>query len=74
MVVLDQPVVAGTLKGKRALLANGSHDPIVSNDHPPRLAALLRAGGATVSLHTSPTGHGLVAADLAAAQGFLAAG
>jgi len=74
MVVLDRPAAAGTLTGKRVLLANGTHDPIVSNDHPPRLATLLRAGGATVALHTSPSGHGLVAADLVAAQDFLAIG
>jgi predicted esterase len=72
MVVLDQPAVAGTLHGRRVLLANGTHDPIVPPDHPPRLAALLRAGGANVSLHLSPASHGLVTADLAAARAFLA--
>jgi predicted esterase len=68
MVVLDQPAVAGSLQGKRVLLANGSHDPIVPADHPPRLAQLLRAGGAEVTLHTSPASHGLSASDIAAAK------
>jgi predicted esterase len=73
MVVLDQPAVAGSLTGKRVLLASGTEDPIVPNDHPPRLAALLRTGGATVTLQSSATGHGLAATDIAAAKRFLAA-
>ena len=48
MVVLDQPAAAQSLTGKRVLIASGTSDPIVPNDHPPRLAALLRAGGADV--------------------------
>lgn len=71
MVVLDQPAPAGSLTGRRVFLANGAEDPIVPADHPPRLAALLRAGGADVTLHTSPAGHGLTAGDLAAAAAFL---
>ncbi len=73
MVVLDQPATAHSLTGKRVLLANGTQDPIVPNDHPPRLAALLRAGGADVTLHTAPAGHGLTAGDIAAAAKFLTA-
>lgn len=72
MVVLDQPAAAGTLVGKSVLLANGSADPMVSPDHPPRLAALLRAGGAAVTLHASPASHGLVVEDITAAKKFLA--
>jgi predicted esterase len=72
MVVLDQPATAGTLAGKRVLIASGNQDPIVPNDHPPRLAALLRVGGAAVTLHTSEAGHGLATADIAAAKKFLA--
>jgi len=71
MLVLDQPALAGTLTGKRVLIAHGTRDPIVPNDHPPRLAALLRAGGAAVTLHAVAAGHHLVASDLAAAQAFL---
>ncbi len=73
MVVLDQPAPAGSLAGKRVFIASGTADPIVPPDHPTRLAALLRAGGASVSLHTSPASHGLVAGDITAAKKFLAA-
>lgn len=72
MVVLDQPAPAGTLAGKRVLIASGTQDPIVPNDQPPRLAALLRAGGAAVTLHATAAGHGLANADVAAAKKFLA--
>lgn len=72
MVVLDAPAAPGSLVGKRVLLANGSADPLVEPDHPPRLAALLRAGGADVTLHTSIASHNLVRADLAAAQTWIA--
>ncbi|HTQ32259.1 MAG TPA: alpha/beta hydrolase [Opitutaceae bacterium] len=71
MVVLDRPAVPGSLRGKRALIASGSADPLVPPDHPPRLAALLRAGGATVALHAEPVGHGLTAGDVTAAQNWL---
>jgi predicted esterase len=72
MVVLDQPAAAGSLTGRRVLLAHGTQDPIVPLSHPPRLAALLRAGGADVTLHATAAGHGLTAADLAAGQKFFA--
>jgi phospholipase/carboxylesterase len=71
MVVLDQPAPAGSLTGKRVLIASGNADPIVPQDHPARLAALLQAGGATVTIHTASTGHNLTVADLAASQQFL---
>ena len=71
MVVLDQPAPASSLTGKRVLIASGSADPIVPPDHPPHLAALLQAGGATVTLHTATAGHNLTAADLTASQQFL---
>ncbi|MCW5547651.1 MAG: alpha/beta hydrolase [Opitutaceae bacterium] len=71
MVVLDQSAAAGSLTGKRILIASGTHDPIVPPDHPARLAALLRVGGADATLHSAPAGHNLTSADLAAAQDFL---
>ena len=74
MVVLDQPAAPGSLAGKRVLLENGEHDPIVPADHPPRLAALLRAGGADVTALTHIASHALVSADIAAAQQWLRAG
>jgi phospholipase/carboxylesterase len=72
MVVLE-PAVPPDLAGKRVLISSGEFDPIVPNDHPPRLAELLRRGGASVDLHTHSASHGLVPADLAAAQKFLRA-
>lgn len=73
MVVLEQPAAAGTLAGKRVLLCNGSTDPLVPPDDPVRLAALLRAGGADVKVHSIPASHALTPQDLAAAQAWIAA-
>lgn len=72
MVVLDQPAAPGSLAGKRVLIASGSEDPIVPADHPERLAELLRAGGATVDVHVSSAGHGLVPQDIASVREWLA--
>lgn len=71
MVVLDQSSAPGSLAGRRVLLINGQRDPLVPADHPPRLAALLRAGGAEVSLEMMPHGHGLTRADITAAKNWL---
>lgn len=72
MVVLDRPAPPGSLSGRRVLLLNGARDPIVPPAHPPRLAGLLRAGGAEAEVLVHPeAGHGLVAADLARAGVFL---
>ncbi len=72
MVVLDQPAPPGFLTGKRILIASGRADPIVPTDHPPRLAALLKAGGADVSVRFFAAGHNLTADDLTVSQDFLA--
>jgi predicted esterase len=54
-------------------LLNGALDPIVPEDHPARLAALLGSGGATVETVVHPeAGHGLAAEDLARANAFFA--
>ncbi len=71
MVVLDQPAAAGSLAGKRVLLCNGGTDPLVPPDHPPRLAALLAAGGADVTARVFPAAHALTPQDVAAAQAWL---
>lgn len=71
MVVLNQPAAAGSLAGKRVLLANGSVDPLVPPDHPARLAALLRAGGAEVAVESLQASHQLTSQDVAAAQSWL---
>ena len=71
MVVLDQSAPAHSPTGKRVLLLNGNVDPIVPLDHPPRLAALLRAGGAEVAQQFLPASHNLTQADISAAQAWL---
>ncbi len=73
MVVLDRRAMPSTLAGRSVLLANGTVDPLVPAGHPERLAALLRAGGATVSIETHAASHQLTARDVALAQTWLAA-
>jgi predicted esterase len=72
MVVLDQPARSGSLTDRRILLLNGDHDPIISPDHPPRLAALLSAGGARVESRMLAAGHGLISEDILSASAFVA--
>jgi phospholipase/carboxylesterase len=72
MVVIDAPAAPGSLTGKRVLMLNGSADPIVPLEHPPRLAVLFRAGGAEVTQTFVHASHELVAADLTAASAWLA--
>ena len=71
MVVLDQPAAAGSLAGKRALLVNGTVDPLIGPDEPERLARLLRAGGAEVKSQMLAASHALTPQDIAAAQAWL---
>ena len=71
MVVLDQSAAAGSLTGKRLLILSGAHDPIVPLDQPPRLASLLRTGGAEVTVQSLPASHALTPQDVAAAQAWL---
>ena len=71
MVVLETVSAPGALRGRRILLLNGTHDPIVPQDHPPRLAALLRTGGASVTVRSHAAGHGLTQIDLKLASRWL---
>jgi predicted esterase len=71
MVVLDQPAAPASLSGKPVLLLHGSTDPLVPPDHPARLAALLRAGGADASVTAVSASHELTPQDVAAAQSWL---
>lgn len=73
MVVLDQAAKPASLTGKRVLLLNGEHDPIVPLDHPPHLATLLESGGATVTQKLLPASHQLTQADITLAQSWLKA-
>jgi phospholipase/carboxylesterase len=70
MVVLE-PADRPDLAGKAVLISSGNVDPIVPNDHPVRLARMLRQAGATVDLQIHAASHGLVPADFAAARAFL---
>ena len=70
MVVLE-PVRVPDLTGKCVLISSGTADPIVPNDHPPRLAQIFRQAGADVTLHTHAAGHGLVPADFTISRVFL---
>jgi predicted esterase len=72
MVVLEPPTLPD-LGGRRVLISSGNLDPIVPNDHPVRLAELLRRAGASVALHPQVASHGLVPADFAVAGDFLRA-
>lgn len=71
MVVLEQTAPAGSLADRRVLLLNGSTDPLVPPDHPERLAASLRTGGADVTVTRLAASHGLTPQDLAAAKAWL---
>jgi phospholipase/carboxylesterase len=71
MVVLEQAAAPGSLVGRRALLINGNVDPLIPADQPPRLADLLRAGGAEVKSHVIPASHALTPQDVALAQAWL---
>ena len=62
-----------SLAGRRVLLLNGSTDPLVPPDHPERLAALLRAGGAEVTVVTVAASHSLTPQDVATAKAWLVA-
>ena len=74
MVVLEQTAPAGSIVGRRVLILSGSTDPLVPPDHPERLAALLKYGGAEVEVTRLAASHGLTPQDLAAAQAWLPPG
>ena len=60
------------LTGTRVLLLSGREDPLVPAEQPERLATLLRAGGAEVTMHWEPSGHQLTTADVAVAAAWVA--
>ncbi len=72
MVVLN-PTEVPSLQSKRVLITSGRRDPIVPVEDPPRLEAILRSGGAEVSLRWIEAAHQLTSVDLTATQEFLAA-
>jgi predicted esterase len=66
------PEVAPDLTGAQALLAAGRQDPIVPQTDTLKLAEMLKAAGAAVSLHWHDGGHELGQDDIAAAQRWIA--
>jgi predicted esterase len=67
-----RPPEPPSLAGVRVLLSEGARDPIVPRTEGEELAAMLRAGGADVTLEWQDAGHGLVDADISAARAWLA--
>lgn len=59
------------LRGTPVLISNGEHDALVSVKETERLASLLRAAGAEVTVVMQPVGHQLIADDLAATKNWL---
>lgn len=70
MVPLVPPVLPN-LAHARILLSSGKQDPIVPVGNAERLATMLRAAGADVTLRFESTGHALAFGDLEAAKEWL---
>jgi len=58
--------------GASVLLSNGSADPLVPAAETERLASLLRAAGADVTVEMQPAGHHLTQRDVTRARDWLA--
>jgi len=59
-----EPEQPPRLKGTSVYIGAGRLDPIIPQANVERLAAILRDGGATVTLDWQPAGHGLTKADV----------
>jgi phospholipase/carboxylesterase len=59
------------LAGTRALMCSGTHDPIIPLENAERLAAMLRAAGADITLRLEEASHQLVFDEIAAAKNWL---
>lgn len=66
-----EPTESPHLAGKHVLISAGRSDPLISHAGTERLAAILREGGAELELAWQNASHGLVQADVNAAQSFL---
>ncbi|HEU4631653.1 MAG TPA: VOC family protein [Gemmatimonadaceae bacterium] len=71
MVPFEPERVAG-LEGTAVFIGAGRVDPLVPAGQSERLAELLRSGGADVTLHWEPGGHGVTEREVAAARDWLA--
>jgi predicted esterase len=67
-IVPDRPPA---LHGTPVLISNGRQDPMVAVAETERLAALLRGGGADVTIAWQPGGHELTPQDIAQARSWL---
>jgi predicted esterase len=68
-----EPEGALALTGTAALVAAGARDGLIPREQPERLARILSAAGADVTVRVMDAGHELVPADIEAAGGWLAA-
>ena len=59
------------LAGAPVFLASGRFDPIVPTDNVQRLASMLEAAGANVTLRWQEAGHGLASEEIADAKKWL---
>jgi predicted esterase len=66
-----EPESTSTHAATQVLISNGRSDPLVSAADTERLAALLRATGADVTIAWQASGHNLTRADLATARDWL---
>jgi phospholipase/carboxylesterase len=65
------PAALPPLADRRVLISSGKHDPIVPAENAQRLAAMLRAAGADVTLRFEPAEHAFASGDIAAAKEWL---
>jgi phospholipase/carboxylesterase len=65
------PAALPELAGTRVLICSGTHDPIIPVENAERLAAMLREGGAEVTLRREDAEHQLVFDEIAAAKNWL---
>jgi predicted esterase len=65
------PETQPSLPSTPVLISNGRNDPLVSAAESERLAAMLRAAGADVTLTWQPAGHNLTQGDISTARAWL---
>ena len=67
-----EPETPPALAGAGVFIGAGREDPLVAPAQVERLAALLRAGGADVTVHWEPGGHTIAPGEITAARAWLA--
>ncbi len=66
-----EPGPGASRAGTRVLVCQGRMDPIIPAEHGQRVAELLQARGAEVTLHVEDAGHGLERGDIETARAWL---